>query len=236
MKKVLAFVGIAVLMTSVAAAEINPSGTQAVSPGSAGSTRVNGTLGSLTITAQQVGPLQVQLDASVTTQGGDGVPVVVTFGGNTYTLNNQIGLYVQIYDSPWNGGCTTWATPGTDWCAVNWEYFLNSPTPLGSFAQSYTTTVPTAMNYQTFVLARGGLTWITPNFNWFNTSQYIYSSAVETIYIDSTQEPTPTPGGPTPTPPDPSNAVPVPSLNTYGIVAMVLLLVGVAILVMWRRS
>ena len=43
--------------------------------------------------------------------------------------------------------------------------------------------------------------------------------------------------GPTPTPPPPSGAAePVPSLNNYGIVAMVLLLVGVGILVMWRRS
>jgi len=43
--------------------------------------------------------------------------------------------------------------------------------------------------------------------------------------------------GPTPTPPPPSGAaVPVPSLNKFGILAMVLLLVGVGILVMWRRS
>jgi len=42
---------------------------------------------------------------------------------------------------------------------------------------------------------------------------------------------------PTPTPPPPSGAaVPVPSLNNYGVLAMVLLLVGVGILVMWRRS
>jgi hypothetical protein len=42
---------------------------------------------------------------------------------------------------------------------------------------------------------------------------------------------------PTPTPPPPSGAAqPVPSLNNYGIVAMVLLLIGVAVLVMWRRS
>ena len=42
---------------------------------------------------------------------------------------------------------------------------------------------------------------------------------------------------PTPTPPPPQGASePVPTLNTYGIVAMVLLLVGVGILVMWRRS
>ncbi|HSN55034.1 MAG TPA: hypothetical protein VLT32_10190 [Candidatus Sulfomarinibacteraceae bacterium] len=42
--------------------------------------------------------------------------------------------------------------------------------------------------------------------------------------------------GPTATPPPAVNAEPVPSLNTYGIIAMVVLLVGVAVLVMWRRS
>ncbi|HSN55032.1 MAG TPA: hypothetical protein VLT32_10180, partial [Candidatus Sulfomarinibacteraceae bacterium] len=41
---------------------------------------------------------------------------------------------------------------------------------------------------------------------------------------------------PTSTPPPAVAAEPVPSLNTYGIIAMVVLLVGVAVLVMWRRS
>ncbi len=45
-------------------------------------------------------------------------------------------------------------------------------------------------------------------------------------FFDPTQ-PTPTPSG---------AAVPVPSLNSFGIIAMVLLLIGVAVLVMWRRS
>jgi hypothetical protein len=44
------------------------------------------------------------------------------------------------------------------------------------------------------------------------------------------------PTGPTPTPPPATAGEPVPSLNTYGIIAMVVLLVGVAVLVMWRRS
>ena len=45
------------------------------------------------------------------------------------------------------------------------------------------------------------------------------------------------PSQPTPTPPPPGGAaIPVPSLNAYGIVAMVLMLIGVAILVMWRRN
>ena len=124
MKKVLAFVGIAVLITSVAAAEINPSAAKVINQGGATGTRTNGALGSVTIAAQQVGALQVQLDATATTQGGDGVPLVTIFNSITYTLNDQIWLYGQIYDSPWNGGCTFWTTnPGTDWCAFGEEFF-----------------------------------------------------------------------------------------------------------------
>ena len=42
---------------------------------------------------------------------------------------------------------------------------------------------------------------------------------------------------PTPTPPPPIGAGnPVPALSSYGIVAMVLMIVGVAVLLMWRRN
>jgi len=42
---------------------------------------------------------------------------------------------------------------------------------------------------------------------------------------------------PTPTPPPPSGALnPVPALSSYGIVAMVLMIVGIAVLLMWRRN
>ena len=229
MKKVLAFVGIAVLMTSVAAADINPSAGKTLSQGSASGSRVNGALGSVTITAAQVGPLEVHLDASATTFGGDGVPVVVTFGGITYTLDNQVWLYGQIYDSPWAGGCTHWPTPGPNWCGYGEEYFLNSPNPLGSFDVSFTTTVPSAQNYQTFVIAIGGLTWHDTAFNWFYTTQSVAHSVVETIYIDSTQPPTPTP------PPGGYGGEPIPTLNWLGVLAMIAILGGIAVLVMTRR-
>lgn len=43
--------------------------------------------------------------------------------------------------------------------------------------------------------------------------------------------------GPTPTPPPPSGALnPVPALSSYGIIAMVLMIVGIAVLLMWRRN
>lgn len=227
MKRVLAFVGIVVLMTSVAAADLNPSKEVVLNPEGSWD-RVNGTLGSVTITANQYGPLQVALEASATTVGGDGVPVTVTFNTNTYQLNNQIWVYGQIYDSPWNGGCTFWTTsPGTDWCAYGEQYFINSPNPMGSFNVSFTTTVPVAMDYQTFVVARGGLTWITTGYDWFNFSQTVAHSVVETLYIGSTIFPTPTPNT------VPGN--PVPTINRYGVIAMVVLLLGVAVLVLSRR-
>ncbi len=233
MKKALVVVAIAVLTCSVATAKVNPSiHDGSIKAPDSTATRVNGTLGSLTITAAQTGPLQVQVNASVTTAGGDGVPSVVTFGGNSYTLNDQVWLYAQIYDSPWAGGCTWWTTnPGPNWCAAEDEYFVNSPTALGSFAVSFTATVPQADNYQTFVLAVAGLTWITPNYNWFRVSQSTASSAVQTIYIDNVQ---PTPG-PTATPDPTAGGTPIPTMNRWGVVAMIVMLVGVAVLLISRR-
>lgn len=187
MKNVLIFVWIFILITSVAGGEVNPALLSKGIGDGAQSARGNGTLGSLTITAQQVDALQVHVDASVTTQGGDGLPVVVTFGGNTYTLNNQVWLYAQIYDSPWVGGCTSWtSSPGSNWCAGGHEFFLNSPDPLGSFAQSFTATVPEPGDYQTLVMVHAGLTWITTGYDWFSVSQTVLSYPAGTIYIDST--------------------------------------------------
>jgi hypothetical protein len=42
--------------------------------------------------------------------------------------------------------------------------------------------------------------------------------------------------GPTPTPPPPIAGEPVPAMNQYGIMIMIGLLIGVAVLVMWRRN
>ena len=229
MKRVLVLMAVAVLASSLAAANINPSLQPSTrSDGTPAGTEANGTLGSLTIDATQVGALEVQVDASVTTAGGDGVPVVVTFGGNTYTLNNQVWLYAQIYDSPWIDGCSFWDPPGQNWCAVDDQFFMNSPDPLNNFALSFTATVPQPDYYQTFVLARAGLTWITTGFDWFNTSQYVYSSAVSTLYIDATPVPTATPN-------PLAGGNPVPTLDITGIVALVVLIAGVAILVLYRR-
>lgn len=230
MKKVLVLVGIAVLMSSVAAADINRSLDNVSGKIDAPATRQNGTLGSITITAQQVGALQVQLDASATTVGGDGIPFYgTTTGGSAVTLQDQVMLYGQIYDSPWDGGCMSWDTPGPDWCAYGQEYFQNSPTPLGSFAVSFTTTVPGPANYQTFVVAYAGITWPTTAYDWGDVTQSPAYSVVETIYIDSTQPPTPTI--------DPNaGGQPIPTMNSWGVLAMIGMLIGIAVLVIIRRK
>lgn len=231
MKKVLALAAIAVLASSVAAANVNPA--LGVDPGKVDppAVRTNGTLGSLSISAVQTGPLQVQVDASVTTAGGDGVPFYGTYGGSPITLQDQVMLYGQIYDSPWVDGCTSWATPGVNWCSYGIQYFINSPTPQGSFALSFTATVPTAQNYQLFAVAYAGVTWPTTGFNWGFISQNpgTVIGPVGTIYVDSTQPPTPTP------PPGGYGGNPIPTLSLLGIIALVAIMAGVAILVIGRK-
>lgn len=226
MKKFLAFVGIAVLMTSVAAAEINTSTTTSTAGVTAAGSRTPGTLGPLTISLAQTGPLQVQIDAHVTTQGGDGMPrTFVTGGGATTVLNDIVWLYGQIYDAPWQGGCTHWATPGPNWCGYGSEQAIN--TPNASLNLSFTTTVPAVDDYETYASAVAGATWPTTGYLFGYIDSRISTGPLGPYYIDSTQPPTPTPSG---------AGEPVPALSGFGILAMIAILAGVAILVMYGRK
>lgn len=227
MKKVLAVVGIAVLMTSVAAAEMNQSKNSVPNGVAAAGPETPGTLGSLTITGTQVGPLQFQIDAGVTSQGGDGIPRQFIVGGSTVTLNDIVWLYAQIYDSPWQGGCSFWATPGPNWCDYGSSSAIN--TPNASLSLSFTTTVPAADDYQLFALGVAGATWPTPNYIFGYIDSSIYIGPVGTTYIGSTVVPTPTP------PPPQGPSEPVPTLNWLGILAMIAILGGIGVLVMSRR-
>ncbi len=227
MKRVLVVMAVAALVSSVAVAEVRS--TDQSARNGISNTRTNGALGSFTGSIVQTGALQVNYGATVTTVGGDGAPLVTTVGTQVYTLNDQVRVAVQLYDSPWTAH--TWTT-------FNGEYFINSPTALGSFTASFAATVPRAANYQVWAAAIAGHSWPLTSFNWFDITQgvagnyyTITAGPMATTYIDSTQPPTPTPP-----PPGGGNAIPVPSVNTYGMVAMVLMIIGVAVLVMWRRS
>jgi hypothetical protein len=229
MKKVLAFVGIAVLMSSVAVAEVNSSkisSTEGVT--AAAGARTPGTLGSFTISLAQIGPLEVQIDAQVTTQGGDGIPRAFnTGGGGTTVLNDIVWLYGQIYDAPWQGGCTHWATPGPNWCGYGSEQAIN--TPNANLNLSFTTTVPAADDYEIYASAVAGATWPTTGYLFGYIDASTSTGPLGPYYIDNTQPPTPTP------PPGGYGGNPIPTLNWLGILAMVAILGGVAVLVMTRK-
>ncbi|MGD8440671.1 MAG: hypothetical protein PVG53_09050 [Holophagae bacterium] len=236
MKRVLAIVGIAVLMASVASAATNQSRTNVPEGLTPTGTDTPGTLGPLTISGTQVGPLQFQINASVTTQGGDGIPrTFVTGGGATTVLNDVVWLYAQIYDSPWQGGCTFWQTPGPNWC--DWGVTTVQNATGASLNVSFTTTVPAADDYQTYAAAAVGATWNGGVFNpppyagwaWGYRDSSVSTGPLGPYYIGSTVVPTPTP-------PPATAGEPVPTLNLIGILAMIAIMAGIAIFVMVGRK
>lgn len=231
-KRILVIVAAVVLVGSLAAAE-HPSTDLTVRNGIT-SVRSNGTLGSFTASIVQTGPLQVDYSATVTTAGGDGAPLVTTVGTlGVLTLNDQVRVAAQLYDSPWS--LHTWTT-------FNGEYFVNSPTALGSFTATFSATVPRAANYQVWAAAIAGHTWPYTSYNWFDISQGVSGNSytitagpMATTYVDSVVQPTPTQGGPTPTP-NQSELTPVPTLSALGMALMGILLAGIGLLVLRRTN
>lgn len=222
MRKVLVMVAIAALACSVVGAEVTNFDLSVSDKIDIGDVRTNGTLGAFSASITQVGPLQVDVQASVTTVGGDGVP----YPYGTGSLNDQVWIMAQIYDATWL--VHTFSYTGSD-------YHLNSPVALGTFATSYTVSVPRATDYQLWVAAIAGVTWPTTAYNWGFFSQGVsggylsfYSGPIATTYVDATQPPTPTP--------DPTaGGAPIPTLNWLGMLAMVAMMLGVAVLVFIRR-
>jgi len=213
------------LACSVVGAEVKSFDMSVSGKVDVGDVRTNGTLGAFSASITQIGPLEVDFQGSVTTIGGDGVP----YPYGTGSLNDQVWLLVQIYDAPWTGH--TFSYTGR-------EYHLNSPVALGTFTSSFTTTVPRAADYQLWVAALAGLTWPTTGYAWGSITQGLtpsgsylsfYTGPVATTYVDATAPPTPTfnPGG--------DGGAPIPTLNWLGMLAMVAMMLGVAVLVIIRR-
>ena len=212
------FVVLAVLIIagSVAQAKVenNPNVGQVDRP-----TESNGTWGNFSMTGGQSGPLQVTVNVSATTAGN---------GNNT--VLNMIFLQGQVYNGLW----TT-----QTWTSIDHDTFPNS-SPNLSFNSSFTFTVPAVGNYAIWSSGFAGIYYGTTTGGVYGCSHpYCYTQTYSTccypvtagglFYVDDIVQPTPTP-------PPPSSAEPVPSLNKYGIAAMILILVGVGILVMWRRN
>lgn len=230
MKRVLVIIAVAALVSSVAVAE-NRSSDQTVRGGMS-MDRTNGTLGSFTASIVQTGPLQVTYGATVTTAGGDGAAFPwTTTGGAVVGLNDQVRVAAQIYDSPWS--------------LHTFEYFegithINSPTALGSFTSSFSIAVPRAANYQVWAAAIAGIGWYNTDYAWGSITQGLstvgthryyshFAGPIGTEYVDATQPPTPTP------PPGGYGGEPIPTLNWMGILAMIAIMGGIAVLVMTRK-
>ncbi len=184
--------------------------------------RTNGTFTSMTVTLQQTGPLQAQVGVAALTSGGSAV-----------TSKEKVLIYGQIYDFPWAGGATTWTPPGSNTFVDGGLTVIPRVPDGGPFSRSWTFTVPVANTFQGWGIAYVGFSPGIPGYTghptygvgfWFQ--DYI-SAAGPTTYVDATQPPTPTPSG---------AGEPVPALSGFGILAMIAILAGVAILVMYGRK
>jgi len=208
---------ILIIAGSVAQAkvELDPSIQQVNRP-----TEANGTFGNFSMSGGQSGPLEVTVNLAATTAGN---------GNNT--VLNMVFLQGQVYNGLW----TT-----QTWTAIDQDTFPNS-SPNLTFSSSFTFTVPSVGNYAIWGVGFAGIYYGTTTGGVYGCSgPYCFTQSTATccypvttgdlFYVDNQVQPTPTP------PPPSGAAVPVPSLNNYGILSMVLLLVGVGILVMWRRS
>jgi len=174
-------------------------------------TRANGTLGNLSATISQTGALQAQVDVSATTAGG-----------SAFAPSSAVLLYGQVYDYPWVGG-----TPANTFVSGS-TAIIPSATAGGQFNASFSFTVPTPNTFQAFALAFAGYTSTTGAYS-FYYSQRTSVYPGPTTYIDNQVPPTATP--------DPNaGGQPIPTINGMGIAAMMLLLAGVAVLLITRRS
>jgi hypothetical protein len=181
-------------------------------------TRANGLLGSFSVSGGQTGPLEVSVDVSATTAGGNN------------TALNWVRLIGQVY----NGYYSTYT-----WSDISVVLFPNAGGQ-GSFAISPTFTVPTPGDYLIWGRADGGIySGITTGGIYSCPSGYICltqspqtccypATSGDFFYVDSTQPPTPTFN------PD-AGGIPIPTLGALGTISMVLLLAGVALLVIVRR-
>ena len=182
-------------------------------------TESNGTWGSFSVSGGQTGPLEVTVDVSATTAGD---------GSNT--VLNMVFLRGQVYNGLW----TT-----QTWTSIDTDTFPNS-SPNLSFSSSWTFTVPAPGNYAIWGDGFAGIYYGT-------TTGGLYSCPASTcytqtpdsccypvttgdlFYVNNIQPPTPTP------PPGGYGGNPIPTLNWLGILAMVAVLAGVAMLIVTRR-
>ncbi len=219
---------LAVCICSLALAEVPAgkmlNGVENVYNGDAN--RQAGTVGNVTVSLTQTGPL-----AADVVLGWDTTPGVYA---TLYTSYDAFLLYGQVYDTPWIGGCntSTGSTSCNDFISGTVHMVLGT-VPSNSYSETFSFTVPVADTYQGWGIVYGG--W-SPGVPWLsgsgqNTGFWLTSSNLATAYsspgyIDAVQ-PTDNPD---------AGGEPIPTMNRWGILAMIGMLLGVAVLVIIRRK
>lgn len=183
--------------------------------------RINGNIGNLTSSLVQTGALAADLNINFDTGS-------VSPAYSPYYAEDAFYIIGQIYDYPWRSTYN-----GTTWVNTN-DFVSTGLTILGGdngpYAHTYSFTVPVADTYQGWVRVYGGwypgLPWSTTNNSGFWWSQVMTDSSVNTTYVDAVQ-PTDNPD---------AGGQPIPTMNRWGILAMIGMLLGVAVLVIIRRK
>lgn len=178
--------------------------------------RDNGTLTGVSVSLDQTGPLQAEVVVTATTTG---------FVQPATGLEAML-LYGQIYDYPWAGGLPP---TGTN-TFVSGNTTILDNTGQGTFTYPLSFTVPSAQVYQSWGIAYVGY---SPGYPGGPTTGFWYvefdTVAGPTLYIDATVPPTATP--------DPNaGGNPIPTMNRWGVLAMIVILAGVAMFLFTRRS
>jgi hypothetical protein len=181
-------------------------------------TRSNGTFGSFSVSGAQTDALEVTVDVSATTAGN-----------GTNTALNVVYLGGQVYNMLW--ASHTFATSGST--------VIPNSSAQQSFSQSWSLSVPAPGDYVVWGAAFAGVLHGTTTQGGYCAGAICYTQAPGTccypattddqFYVDNQQPPTATP--------DPNaGGQPIPTINGWGIAAMMLLLAGGAILLITRRS
>ncbi len=190
-----------------------------------GANRQTGTVGNVSVSLAATGALTG--DVTVSWDTTTGVPYY-----GYYQSYDAFLVYGQIYDYPWIGSCHTSTSSASCNDFISGYVIMNTGNdPSHHYSETFSFTVPTADTYQGWGVVYGG--W-SPGIPWYSSvnsgfwiTTYNYSMAGgNTAYI-SAETPTPNPD---------AGGTPIPTLNWLGILAMIAMMAGVAMLLVIRRK
>lgn len=188
--------------------------------------RQTGTVGNVSVALAQTGPLAADVTVSWDTDPA-GAPYYTA-----YQSYDAFLAYGQIYDTPWIGACHTSTSSASCNDFISGYVIMNSGNNASHhYSETFSFTVPTADTYQGWGVVYGGwspgIPWYTSINSGFWITTYNYSTAAgNTAYISAD----------TPTPDPNAGGQPIPTLNWLGILAMIAMMAGVAMLLVIRRK